>query len=138
MGVGYIAFPCEDKDEKPQFNLRYGLGNKTKLTKEDYEDGNYPELGKHVRLVPVTPEIYQKRQKSALRFKSILDDVSTTNEMIIAMRQHSGNFPVYAVRNGNKLVCFKINDKGEKQENTNGQDWIFNSDVYQKKHPPKK
>jgi hypothetical protein len=30
------------------------------------------------------------------------------NEIVIALRQHAGKFPVYAQRQGDKLLCYDI------------------------------
>jgi hypothetical protein len=123
MGIGYSATPVPDWEKKvgkpaprgtgigpkykpaapvPAYKLRYGLGLFTTITG--------PEGQQTVR---VTPEIYAARQNAARHFKSILGirtGEGQKNEIVIAIRKHRGNFPVYATREGEVLKCYNIVD----------------------------
>jgi hypothetical protein len=59
--------------------------------------------------IKVTPEVYHGRQQAARDYRSILDRVGK-NEIVIALRQHAGDFPIYAERKGNELFCYDIID----------------------------
>ena len=43
-----------------------------------------------------------------MAYRSILDREERKNEIIIALREHEGDFPVYAQREGAKLLCYDI------------------------------
>ncbi|MGR9108233.1 MAG: hypothetical protein ACU843_15035 [Gammaproteobacteria bacterium] len=98
MGVGYIAIPVTNPGPNDRkFKLRYGLVNNLTV----------PESVDPSKSIKVTPEVYHGRQQAALNYRSILDRVGK-NEIVIALRQHNGKFPVYAERKGNELACYKI------------------------------
>jgi hypothetical protein len=98
MAVVYSAVPVARGRGGPAYKLRYGLGKKTTVAGDE-------EL-----TTPVTPQIYAARQEAARKFKSIIGLRDAKNEIVIAMRKHAGPFPVYAVRKGNELECYKIVD----------------------------
>lgn len=95
MGIGYTAVPAPRPGGGPQYKLRYGLKHTTSIAGKTEEE-------------PTTPAIYDERRKAARRFKSIIGLREGKNEIVIAIRQHAGPFPVYAVRRGNQLVCYNI------------------------------
>ena len=55
-----------------------------------------------------TPEICEAGRNAARNFKSIVGLREGKNEIVLAIRRHAGRFPVYAVRRGDKLVCYTI------------------------------
>jgi hypothetical protein len=95
LGAGYTMVPTPNRTDGLNFKMRYGLGDKTTLT------------GGGATGVKTTPQILAEKQKAALHFKHILGREGK-NEIIVALRQHEGNFPVYAVRDGAMLRCFQI------------------------------
>lgn len=106
MGIGYIVIPVKNpKDNERKYRLRYGLINQMTV----------PESVDPSKSVKVTPEVYEARQQAALDYRSILDREGK-NEIIIALRKHAGNFPIYAQRRGDELLCYKI--VGPRQEFT--------------------
>ncbi|WP_156132279.1 hypothetical protein [Paraburkholderia terrae] len=136
MGAGYIAIPVTNPvPGEREFKLRYGLVSKVSILAEDASnsavtpaaapaavrvnsDAPPPPSGKPMkklaktvnlndRSATVTPEVYQARQQAALDYRSILVR-KKKNEIVIALRQHAGNFPVYAERIGDTLACYKI------------------------------
>lgn len=106
MGVGYTAVPVAEPGDGPAYKLRYGLGNKTTLT------------GNPVATL-VTPERYAARQRAARNFREILLTEYAAkghkNEIVIAIRQHAGRFPVHAFLKGFDLVCYEIDDNKMKE-----------------------
>ncbi|MGH9401402.1 MAG: hypothetical protein ACRD2P_04760 [Terriglobia bacterium] len=98
MGTGYIMIRSSRPGGGPQYKLRYGLvGTMT-----------YPGQKNPKAPMPVTANVYAARRQAALKFKSILDKRDAKNEIIISIRCHAGQFPVYAIREGEELVCYKI------------------------------
>lgn len=97
MGIVYSAVPVANPGHGPAYKLRYGLGRMTTITGDEGQ-----------KSVPVTAQIYAERQQAALRFKSIIGIRDAKNEIVIAIRQHAGGFPVYAIRNGETLDCYDI------------------------------
>lgn len=96
MATGYTMIPAPRPGGGPQYKLRYGLvGSMTVV-------GN--PMG-----IPVTAAVYSARQQAALNFKSILDKRDAKNEIIISIRRHAGQFPLYAIREGEELACYRIN-----------------------------
>ncbi|WP_131542682.1 hypothetical protein [Paraburkholderia hospita] len=134
MGAGYIAIPVSNPvPGGRQFKLRYGLVSQMSVlapsitpaaTQASTRVSNAPPppskpykgIAKPVNLdernVKVTPEIYHARQQAALDFRSILVR-KDKNEIVIALRQHAGNFPVYAQRVNNVLKCYRIVKGGQ-------------------------
>jgi hypothetical protein len=96
MAVVYTAVPVAKGRGGPAYKLRYGLGKSTTVAGDDS------------LTTPVTPQIYAARQEAARSFKSIIGIRNAKNEIVIALRKHAGPFPVYAVRKGNELLCYKI------------------------------
>jgi hypothetical protein len=96
MAIGYMAVPAPRPGTGPQFKLRYGLGNVTSIVGGGEQ--------------PTTREIYEERQQAARKFKSILGVRDAKNEIVIAMRKHAGPFPVFAVRRGDNLMCYRITE----------------------------
>jgi hypothetical protein len=132
MGVGYIAIPVANAGpDDRKFKIRYGLvqtttvpGQKTgespnkgpveapstlKKGTPPPPPGAAPKLvvGGYEKGPKVTPEIYKARQQAALNYRGILTREGK-NEIVIALRQHEGDFPVYAIRDGDKLLCYTI------------------------------
>lgn len=100
MAIGYTVVPAKNPTKDgPAYKLRYGLGNTMTIVGRTFG-------------IKVTAEVLAARRQAAMRFKSILAERQAKNEIIIAIRQHAGNFPVYAVRKGNQLDCFTI-DSGK-------------------------
>ena len=101
MGVGYTAVPsASTANEGPHFKLRYGL--LAAMTQRGVG-------GDGQETVSVTTETYQARQQAGIRFKSVLAAArGRKNEIVVAVRQHAGAFPVYAERNGMELRCFRL------------------------------
>ena len=98
MGVGYISIPVNNPgpgDRK--FKLRYGLVNNLTVPTDVHPDGS----------IRVTPDVSHGRQQAGLDYCSILDREGK-NEIVIALRQHAGQFPVYAMREGDRLRCYSI------------------------------
>jgi hypothetical protein len=95
MGIGYTVVPAPRPNRGPQYKLRYGLPNTTTIVGQKEAQ-------------PTTPDIYEARRKAALKFKSIVGIREGKNEIVIAIRKHAGPFPVYAVRRGDRLVCYTI------------------------------
>jgi hypothetical protein len=58
-------------------------------------------------VLKVTPEVYEGMQQAAQNYRSILDRTGK-NEIMIALRQHNGPFPVYAQRRDKTLLCYDI------------------------------
>lgn len=104
MGVGYTAVPsASTAKEGPRFKLRYGLV--ASMTQRGVG-------GNGQQTVSVTTETYQARQQAGIRFKSILAAArGRKNEIVVAVRQHAGAFPVYAERKGMELHCFRLDGK---------------------------
>jgi len=97
MGVGYIAIHAPtETGQGSQFKLRYGLGNTTTVLG-----------GSALNPLKVTPDVYEARQQSAIRFTGILNR-QAKNEIVIAIRKHAGDFPVYGVRVDDVVECFTI------------------------------
>ncbi len=96
MAIGYSAVPA-NRPGGPAYKLRYGLGKQTTVMGASGQ-----------QTVLVTAELYAARQQAALKFKKILGIRDAKNEIVIAIRKHAGPFPVYAVRNGNELLCYDI------------------------------
>jgi len=81
-GTGMTAVPAPRGGTGPQYKMRYG--SKTLAG-------------------------YAVRKAAARKFKGILARrPGLKNEVVIAIRQHAGPFPVYAVRNGNRFKCYDI------------------------------
>lgn len=99
MGIGYSVVPAPRGGTGPQYKLRYGLPNTTTVVGQ-------------AEAQTTTPDIYEARRKAARRFKSIVGIRDGKNEIVIAIRRHAGPFPVYAVRRGNRLVCYAISPAG--------------------------
>jgi hypothetical protein len=101
MAIGYTAIttphpPNECGGQRLQYKLRYGLAATTTVAGV-------------VGPVAVTPALYNTKRQAARSFKQILlTRPGKKNEVLIAVRQHAGPFPVYAVRNGNVLQCYDI------------------------------
>lgn len=99
MGTGFIAIPVKNPGPRDRkFRLRYGLVSIMTV----------PEDVDASKSIKVTPEVYAARQQAALNYRSILDREERKNEIIIALREHEGDFPVYAKREGAKLLCYDI------------------------------
>lgn len=96
MAAGYTMIPAPRPGGGPQYKLRYGLV------------GSMTVVGKPMG-IPVTAGVYAARQQAALNFKSILDKRDAKNEIIISIRRHAGQFPLYAIREGEELACYRIN-----------------------------
>lgn len=95
MGTGYTLIPAPNPNGGPQYKLRYGLV------------ASMTAPGKPMG-IPVTANVYAARRQAALKFKSILDKRDAKNEIIISIRRHGGRFPVYAIREGEELMCYQI------------------------------
>ena len=94
MSIGYTVVPAPRPGTGPQFKLRYGLAATTSVVGQGEQ--------------PTTLAIYEARRKAARNFKSIVGIREGKNEIVLAVRQHAGPFPVYAVRRGDQLVCYTI------------------------------
>jgi hypothetical protein len=98
MGVGYIAIRVANPGPKDRkFKLRYGLVTNLTVPTDVDPSGS----------IKVTPEVYHGRQQAALNYTGILTR-NGKNEIVIALRQHAGKFPVYAQRHGKVLDCYDI------------------------------
>jgi len=101
MGTGYGATPTPNRDDGLEYKVTYGLG------------GTLKERGKKVP-PPTTKTRLQERQQ--MYFKRRADIVKYGgNEVVIAMRQHKGGFPVYAVYVPGSppfFQCFTIDANG--------------------------
>ena len=118
MAIGYSITPHKDWDKRvgkpapkgtgfgrtykpaapiPAYKLRYGLGLQTTVIGKQGQE-----------TVRVTPSILEARQSSARKFKSILGIREAKNEIVVAIRQHNGPFPVYGIRAGNIIKCYDI------------------------------
>jgi hypothetical protein len=119
MAIGYSITPHKDWEKRvgkeaprgtgigrsykpgiplPAYKLRYGLGLLTTVTGE----------GGQSKSVTVTSDILLKRQEAARKFKSILGIRDAKNEIVVAIRQHAGPFPVYGTRVGAIIKCYDI------------------------------
>jgi len=101
MAVGYSAVPVANPVRgTPAYKLRYGLTSMTTVIGPNGQES-----------VAVTPQLLERRRQTALRFKSILGIRDAKNEIVIAIRQHAGPFPVYAIRTRNdELECYTIGE----------------------------
>lgn len=100
MGTGYIA--VQTNNDKIPYKVSYSIGSYVK------ERGEGGQLGKAD--IPVDSEIIRKRRQAY--FKQNADVVRLGNEIVIAMREHAGQFPVYAYSAGGPdLTVFSINGK---------------------------
>jgi hypothetical protein len=98
MGTGYMAIPVKNPGPRDRkFKLRYGLVEEVTVPKDVHGSG----------VLKVTPEVYEGRQQAARNYRSILDRTGK-NEIMIALRQHNGPFPVYAQRRDKTLLCYDI------------------------------
>lgn len=94
MGTGYSAVPTPDRDDGLKYKVTYGLGSTVK------------KRGLKVPLV-TTKERLQARQEMYFQHRADIVKFGG-NEVVIAMRQHAGPFPVYAVYDNGILKCFTI------------------------------
>lgn len=100
IGTGFIATPAANPGQGPQYKLTYGLGTTIK------EKGKFAPR-------PIDPQEQQRLQTSmrqqALQFKQILAGAvlnkGEVNEIVIALREHDGPFPVYAVLRKDQGLC---------------------------------
>lgn len=98
MAIGYSAVPvARPGPGSPAYKLRYGLGQKTTITGPQGQ-----------QTVHVDRDVYQARRDAALKFKSIIGKRDAKNEIVLALRQHNGPYPVYAIRNNDILECYDI------------------------------
>jgi hypothetical protein len=61
----------------------------------------------------ITQEDVIELRENARRFKRILTGTGATNEIVIAYRNHEGNFPVFAEWNGTHFEVYRFTPEGE-------------------------
>jgi hypothetical protein len=111
MGTGYVAVPTPNRTDGLEYKIGYSVGNTTKLRAEETPN-------RIAAIVPTTMDIVRARQKEYFELNAGVARVG--NEIVIAIREHAGPFPVLAVYEGNQLRCFSIDIAGKKVlNNTN-------------------
>jgi hypothetical protein len=102
MGTGYSAVPTPDRDDGLNYKVTYGLGSTIK------KRGLKVPLVTNKARLQARQEMYFQHRADIVKFGG--------NEVVIAMREHAGEFPVYAVYDNGILRCFDI-EAGQKKLN---------------------
>ncbi len=106
MAIGYSIVPVANpRDGDPKYKLRYGLGDTTNPVEGETPNAKATAAATTLTLVRVTQEVYQARQQAGINYKGILPRAlrrtdGKKTEIIIALRQHDGPFPVFGIRVG--------------------------------------
>ena len=111
MGTGYIAVETKDRPDNIPYKVSYSIGNAAKERR-----AGPGTIGKVKE--PVDSDLIRKRQQ--VYFKHNADVAMLGNEIVIAMRNHAGSFPVYAFSTGDELTCFTIRNDGTAECNPDG------------------
>lgn len=113
VGSGLIAVPTPNRDDKLPYKVTYTVGNTLKIREEEKHKYSPDQLTKDGKAIYVNAEVLRSRQRAYFEQKASL--LHTGNEFVIAQRRHKGQFPVYAVYQGDRLDVFEI--AGAKQAN---------------------
>lgn len=114
MAIGYSIIPVSfPQAGQPAYKLRYGLGAKASPSEGEVPNAKATMAHKTMTMVITTKEVYEARQKSGINYKSILDRAlrrqnGRKTEIVVALRNHSGAFPVYGKRVGSELQEISI------------------------------
>jgi hypothetical protein len=111
MGTGYIAVETKDPTDNIPYKVSYSIGNAAKERRA--EPGAIGKVNE-----PVNSDLIRKRQQAY--FKHNADVAMLGNEIVIAMREHAGSFPVYAFSTGAEFTCFTIREDGTADCNSDG------------------
>jgi len=114
MGVGYSIIPVSHPQAgQPAYKLRYGLGAKVNPSEGEVPNAKATFADKTKTMVITTKEVYEARQRSGIHYKSILERAlrrknGHKTEIVLALRNHAGAFPVYGKRVGDELKEISI------------------------------
>lgn len=100
IGTGFTVTPVANPGNGPQYKLKYGVGTTVKVK---------GVIAPKQISVEEQMRLQGSLQQDQMKFRQILQTVSMdkkqVTEIVIALREHNGPFPVYAVLDQTRRVC---------------------------------